>query len=164
MKRKLSIILVAIFAVAISMNSCKPKQQVVAEKYDYEATSGGNQGVEGTTLLKITGKGKNADLAIADAKINAIHALLFRGVAGTNMTKPIITKANAETENADYFNKFFAPSGKHLQYLTVSGDGVQEKVKISTGYKVTMLISVKHAALRKQMEDDGMARKLNEGF
>lgn len=164
MKRNLSIILTVIFAAAIVMSSCKPKEVVVAKKYDYEASYGGTQGTDGTTMVKITGKGKKAEEAVVDAKINAIHAILFRGVPGSNMAKPIVTDANAETKNVDYFNKFFAPGGKYLSFLTVSGDGPTDKVKTSDGYKVTMLISVQHKALRKQMEDDGIAKKMTDGF
>lgn len=164
MKRKLSIILTVIFAAAVVINGCKPKETVVAKKYDYEATYGGTQGVDGTTMVKVTGKGKKAEDAVVDAKINAIHAILFRGIPGSNMAKPIITEPNAETTNVDYFNQFFAPSGKYLSFLSVSGDGPTDKVKTSDGYKVTMLISVKHKALRKQMEDDGKAKKMTDGF
>ncbi|MBI5218784.1 MAG: hypothetical protein HY958_07635 [Bacteroidia bacterium] len=162
MKRKLSVVLALIFVTAIFMNGCKPPQKAVAVKYDYEVTSGGAQGVEGTTLIKITGKGKTAEAAVFDAKVNSVHALLFRGIPGTNMAKAIIPGANAENDH--YFDTFFAQGGKFLQYLSVSGDGVQDKVKTSDGYKVTLLVSVKHAELRKFMEAEGKARKLTEGF
>ncbi|OFY93039.1 MAG: hypothetical protein A2491_01825 [Bacteroidetes bacterium RIFOXYC12_FULL_35_7] len=89
---------------------------------------------------------------------------MFRGIPGSNMAKAILTEPNAETKNADYFNKFFAPSGKYLSFMTPSGDGPQDKVKTSDGYKVTMLINVKHKNLRKQLEDDGIAKKMTDGF
>lgn len=164
MKGKFSILIALFFIAAIAINGCKPKQQAAAEVYDYEAVYGGTQGVDGTTMVKVTAKGKKAEEAVENCKKYAVHAIMFRGIPGSNMAKPIITEPNAETKNVDYFNKFFAPSGKYLSFMTPSGDGPQDKIKIKEGYKVTMLINVKHKNLRKQLEDDGIAKKMTDGF
>lgn len=166
MKSKLTVLIVLAFTAFIAINGCKPKQQVAAQVYDYEASviSTGSMGAEGTTLIQVSGKAKNIDLAVNQAKKNAVHALIFRGIPGSNMSKPIVTEPNAETKNVDYFNKFFADGGKFLQFITVGGDGVKERVKIPDGYKAVINVSVNHKSLRKQLEDDGIARKLNEGF
>ncbi|HPI71653.1 MAG TPA: hypothetical protein PLF99_10010, partial [Tenuifilaceae bacterium] len=82
-------------------------------------------------------------------------------------TPAILTDPNASEKHADYFETFFSPGGKYLQFITMTTDGMpsgQDRLKMKTGYKVAIYVQVMYDALRKQLEADGIARRLDAGF
>lgn len=127
-------------------------------------------GTEGTKYIKVWGYGKKVDRAIVQAKKNAIHACLFRGIPGngTSMATPaIIRDPNILENNADYFYEFFETAGAYLQFVNVTTDGIpsgQDRREVKGGYKVAIKVQVMYDNLKAKMEADGFATKLNSGF
>ena len=160
--KRITTILSVVFIASLAFISCKPKEKA-AEYYDYDVTYE-KIGNDGTTLFKVWGQGKNFEKAKEQSRKNAVHAIIFKGIPGSNMAKPLCTKPDAEQQNAEYFNTFFKENGKYLKYLKVSGDGVADRVKVKGGMKVAIIASVNHAALRKELEAHGIVRKLDSGF
>ena len=127
-------------------------------------------GTEGTKYIKVWGYGKKVDRAIVQAKKNAIHACLFRGIPGnsTSMATPaIIRDPNILENNIDYFYEFFETAGAYLQYVNVTTDGIpsgQDRREVKGGYKVAIKVQVMYDNLKAKMEAEGFATKLNSGF
>jgi len=152
----------------LSLDAQTRKEKKIAGYIDqnYEVECLGT-GTQGSQLLKVWGYGKNPEDAIIQAKRNAVHAVIFKGItAGQGcMKRPILTDPGIEQAQADYFEAFFAPAGKYLNYVALSGEGVQDRIKVDKRtYKVAINVSVMHTALRQELESAGIAKKLGAGF
>lgn len=105
-----------------------------------------------------------------NAKEAAVAACIFKGLpggAGSAQTPPICSEPNIEVTKADYFENFFKVGGKYLQFIALSNDGDpsgEDRLKIKKGYKVAIYVQVMYDALRKQLEADGIAKRLDSGF
>lgn len=168
--KNLLIIFSIVFFVGFSFssNAQTRKEKKIAGYIDqnYEVECLGT-GAQGTQLMKIWGYGKKPEDAVIQAKRNAVHAVIFKGItAGQGcMKRPLITDPGVEEAHADYFKQFFSPAGRYLNFVSVSGEGVQERIKIdSKTYKVAINVSVMHSALRQELESAGVLKKLGSGF
>lgn len=136
---------------------------------NYEITTE-KVGTDGTKFVKVWGFAKKEDAAIMQAKKNAVHACLFRGLPGNTSamnTPPICFSTDALAANESYFKDFFKAGGPYLAYINMTTDGVpsgQDKRKVKGGYKVAIYVQVMYDNLKKKMEDDGIVRKLSTGF
>lgn len=149
--------------------SRKERKAHYSSNYNYEVQISG-VGQDGTKVMKVWGYGKRVEDAIIEAKMNAVASAIFKGIPGGQgaaATPAILTDPNASEKHADYFETFFSPGGKYLQFITMTTDGMpsgQDRLKMKTGYKVAIYVQVMYDALRKQLETDGIARRLDAGF
>lgn len=139
-----------------SCSSAKPD-------FSYEMVCQG-VGTQGSNLLKVYSYAKNNDKAIEAAKKNAVHGILFKGIVGGNgcAAQPAIVKPNEQAANEVYFKNFFE-SGAYLRYVSLSNDGTisgKDRLKVGKYYKIGVIVSVNKHDLRKQLEADGIIRKL----
>lgn len=134
---------------------------------NYEVTCMGT-GMDGTQLIKVWGFGKKPEDAIHQARKNAVHAVIFKGILGGQpgcMQRPLVNKPGAEVQHADYFNNFFSNGGSYLRFVSQAGDGSVDRIKIDKRtYKVGVVVSVMHAQLRRELEAAGIIPKLGQGF
>ncbi len=127
-------------------------------------------GTEGTKFVKVWGYGRTVDKAVMQAKKNAIHACLFRGLPGSTSamaTPAICSGANAFAENEDYFINFFSAGGPYLAYCNMTTDGIpagQDNLKVKGGYKVGIYVQILYDNLKAKMQADGLVKKLSSGF
>jgi hypothetical protein len=128
-------------------------------------------GTDGSKLIKIWGYGKKPEKAVLQAKSNALHAVIFKGITaasgGCQGIKPIASSFSVEEENQEYFNNFFAPGGAYLNYIAATGEGGDnmDVTKIdSKTYKVGIVVSVMYDAIRNELEKAGIVKGLNSGF
>ena len=174
MKRIYSYIILSLIGISMvgytaNAQSRKERKILYNSQYNYEIEPVG-VGQDGTKVFKVWGYGKEVGDAVINAKEAAVAACLFKGLpggAGSAPTPPIISEPNAEVTYAYYFQKFFEIGGKYLQYIAVTTDGEpsgQDRLKIKKGYKVAIYVQVMYDALRKQMENDKIARRLDAGF
>ncbi len=100
----------------------------------------------------------------------AVMAVLFKGIPAGNgaaKTPAICQDADCLDKNKDFFETFFEPGGKYMQFVNVTNDGMpggKDRVRIKSGYKVAIKASVAYNNLRDYMEDKGMAKSLDAGF
>ncbi|MDP3451605.1 MAG: hypothetical protein Q8R90_01510 [Bacteroidales bacterium] len=138
-------------------------------QYNYEISPVG-VGQDGTKVFKVWGYGKNVGEAVMDAKANAVAACIFKGLpggGGSAPTPPICGDSGAEVTHADYFERFFAVGGKYLQYIVQTNDADPagpDRLKIKKGYKVAIYAQVMYDALRRELEANGIARRLDSRF
>lgn len=172
MRKTLSIaltLLMTFSAVSTSAQTSKERRKSFSSWDNYEITTE-KVGVDGTKFVKVWGFGKNVDQATMNAKMNAVHACIFRGIPGSATamsTPPICPNPNTLTDNEDYFQDFFAPGGPYLAYVSMTTDGVPsgtDKRKVKGGYKVGIYVQVMYDNLKRKLETDGIARKLSSGF
>jgi len=172
--KSLTILIALAFIFVASANaqerySRKERKAHYNSSYNYEVQIMG-VGQDGTKVMKVWGYGKRVEDAIIEAKMNAVASVVFKGIPGGHgaaATPAIVTDPNAADKHADYFDNFFSPGGKYLQFITMTTDGMpsgQDRLKMKKGYKVAIYAQVMYDALRKQLEADGIARRLDSGF
>lgn len=173
--RYLSLFLVCLFAIGHMSNaqerySRKEKKAHYSSNYNYEVQIMG-VGQDGTKVMKVWGFGRRVEDAVIEAKMNAVASVIFKGIPGGHgaaATPAILTDPNAGDKHAEYFETFFSPGGKYLQFITMTTDGMpsgQDRLQIDRRtYKVAIYAQVMYDALRKQLETDGIARSLSTGF
>lgn len=154
-------------SVTINAQTRKQKKMAGFVMGNYEVECMGT-GMDGTQLVKVWGYGRKPDIAAYQAKKNAVHAVVFKGINGGKpgcMSRPLITKPGAEVQHSAYFETFFSDGGHYLNFVSQSGDGTMDRIKVSKKqYKVGVVVSVKHAALRRELETAGIINKLGGGF
>jgi hypothetical protein len=161
-------LLMAVSAVSVSAQN-KDRRKSFKSWDNYEITTE-KVGVDGTKFVKVWGFGKTADQAVMNAKENAVHACIFRGLPGSATamsTPPILSNPDALATHQDYFQEFFAAGGPYLAYVNMTTDGVPsgtDKRKVKGGYKVGIYVQVMYDNLKRKLEADGIARKLSTGF
>ncbi|HPD94358.1 MAG: hypothetical protein H6537_02470 [Bacteroidales bacterium] len=162
-------LLAMVMVLPTNAQSRKERKILFNSQYNYEIEPVG-VGQDGTKVFKVWGYGKKVGDAVMNAKQAAVAACIFKGLpggAGSATTPPICSEPNAEVTHADYFDNFFTVGGKYLQYIAVTNDGDPagaDRIKIKKGYKVAIYVQVMYDALRKQLEADGIARRLDAGF
>lgn len=169
MKRFLFTLLVTCFLFSNCYATNKDRRKSFKSWENYEITTE-KVGQDGTKFVKVWGFGKSVDKAIMNAKKNAVHACIFRGLPGAstaNPTPPLVKDPDCLEKNIDYFEKFFEAGGAYLGYINLTTDGVpagQDRRKVKGGYKVALYIQVMYDNLKVKLENDGIIRKLNSGF
>ena len=170
---KINIIVLSIISV-IAMYSCGSAQKTAdkdtkAWKYEIECEG---TGVQGSYLVKVWSYSEEPEVAIEQAKKNAIHGVIFKGYTSTRQgctsQKPLAGNLSIEDKNKDFFKSFFANGGMYMKYISLSTDG-----KVDSGdvlkmgkkkYKVGVVVSVQKDALRKYLESKGIIKGLSSGF
>ncbi|MDR3268173.1 MAG: hypothetical protein LBT83_03805 [Tannerella sp.] len=128
-------------------------------------------GTQGTYLIKVWSYYKKPNVAIEQAKKNAVHGVIFKGFAGMHGVsgqKPLAGNSpNLEEEKKDFFDPFFADGGKYMKFVNISNDGTiaaKDRLKVGKEYKIGVIVSVNVDLLRKDLEDAGIIKKLGAGF
>ncbi|MBK6276177.1 MAG: hypothetical protein IPF58_16500 [Saprospirales bacterium] len=111
---------------------------------------------------KVWSYSKNAKVAIEQAKKNAVHGIVFKGFAGSGQICPsqkaLAPEVGVEDKHKDYFEKFFKDGGDYMKYVSVSGDGIPQTIKVGKEYKIGIIVSVMKDALRKDLEVAGVIK------
>ena len=161
------ILMLGITCAGIAQTDKKANKDTEAWKYEIEVVQTGTQG---TYLVKVWSYSKKPDVAIEQAKKNAVHGIIFRGFTGTSTVpgqKALTTNVNLEQEKTDFFKPFFADGGKYMKFVSTSNDGAvaaEDRMKIGKEYKVGVIVSVNVSALRRDLEDAGIVKALGAGF
>jgi len=172
MKRYILIIALIITAGLInniySQGKKKADKDTEGWRYEIEAVK---EGTMNTYLIKVWSYSNYPEVAIEQAKKNAVHGIIFRGISGNGgvQSKPPLTSdTNLEQEKASFFESFFSEGGKYMKFVNLTNDGsvaAGDRLKIDKNtYKIGVLVSVNVGALRKDLEEAGIIRKLTSGF
>ena len=168
--KQLLIILLAVVTFPLFGNAqAKKKADKDTNNWRYEIEAV-QTGVQGTYLIKVWSYSKKPDVAIEQAKKNAVHGIIFRGFAGTDRVpgqSPLTNNPNLQDEKADFFDAFFADGGKYMKFVSLTNDGAvaaEDRMKVGKEYKIGVLISVRKEDLRKDLENAGIIKGLSAGF
>jgi len=165
------IVLFLLFTILISISGISQQRKADRDtrewRYEIEAV---RTGVTGTYLLKVWSYSKSPDVAIDQAKKNAVHGVVFRGFAGKSGVEgkpPLVSSPDLEIEKADFFNPFFDDGGKYMKFVSLTNDGAvaaEDRFRVGKEFKIGVLVSVNVGELRKDLEAAGIVRSLNAGF
>jgi hypothetical protein len=169
--KKFANLFILVVMVAFILSSCATqKVEKETHQFRYELEAAG-VGAQGTYQLKVWTYSKNADVAIEQAKKNAIHGVLFKGFQGKTGVitgqKPMISDASAESTRADYFKDFFKDGGKYQQFVSLVNNGAiatGDRIKVGKEYKIGVVVSINKDNLRKELENQGIIKKLGGIF
>jgi hypothetical protein len=167
-KSYLLVIMLLSFSIGVKAQAGKKADKETEEwRYEIECVS---TGATGSYLVKVWSYSKKPDVAINQAKKNAVHGVVFKGFTGKGAgctQKPLAGSPALEQEKAEFFKDFFADGGKYMKFVSVSGDGsvaAEDRLKIGKEYKIGVVVSVYKDELRKDLEAAGIIKGLNSGF
>lgn len=136
--------------------------------FNYEIVPQG-VGVQGTALVKVYVFAKSAKKGIEQARMCAVHGVLFKGVpnGGGVAAQPAMVKTEEKNANQAFFDAFFQ-NKDYLQYTSLVGNGAvssgMDAIKIGSKYKIGFVVSVKRDDLRQMLEGKGIIKKLGYTF
>jgi len=165
----LSICLLITTCTSLVFSQAKKKAENDTKKWRYEIEPV-QTGSQGTYLIKVWSYSKKPNVAIEQAKKNAVHGIIFRGFTtrGQVEGKPALTNnPNLEMEKQEFFDDFFADGGKYMKFVSVTGDGsvaAEDRLKVGKEYKIGVVVSVNISLLRKDLETAGVIKSLGAGF
>jgi len=122
--------------------------------------------VQGSILFKVFSYGKNEQECLDKAKMDAIKAVIFRGIPGSESESGLVTESGADEKYRDYFTIFFKKGGKYANYVSISNDGSinsNDRLRVGNRLKIGVVVLVKLDALRKELESAHIINKLGEG-
>lgn len=170
MKKLIQITAILLFGITIAISAqARKKADKDTENWRYEIECAG-VGTQGTYLIKSWSYSKKPNVALEQAKKNAVHGVVFKGFAGKQGVpgqKALASNPNIEQEKAEFFKDFFADNSKYMKYVNVSGDGsvaAGDRMKVGKEYKVGVVVSVNVSALRTDLEQAGIIKSLGSGF
>jgi hypothetical protein len=161
--------LLLMLGLIVSLSAQKRKANKDTREWRYEIEAMGT-GVQGTYLVKVWSYSKKPDVAIEQAKKNAVHGIIFRGFAGKQGIpgqRPLTTNVNLEEEKAEFFDPFFDDGGKYMKFVSITNDGsvaAGDRLKVGKEYKIGVIVSVNVTALRQDLEAAGVIKGLTNGF
>jgi hypothetical protein len=123
-------------------------------------------GIDGTTLFKIYSYGKNTNQAIENAKADAIKAILFKGIPGSDVAYPLISPQSIIEKHSPFLGSFFE-SKKYLDFITIANDGSisgEDRIKVGNKYKIGLIVSINKNRLREYLQNEKIIDKLSQGF
>lgn len=163
MKRILALCFLALFS---SLIGCGPKKIDIYTnvwRYSIEPTFTAKAG---SKAFKIWSYCRNTSYGLELAKRNAVHGVIFKGIPASadgrvSGQMALLRSSTSESQNQEYFNNFFANGGSYLKFVTQSSDEAPDIIRISKKeFKIGIMVTVNHDLLVKQLEQDGIIRKL----
>lgn len=132
----------------------------ISEEYTIE---GNGTGAEGSYLVKVTIVAKKAAIDDASFVRCAIHGVLFRGFESQQhrQHQRAMTDSNDEEEYADFYASFF--KGDLSSYADVV-EGSRQVRMAGKKYRISSVIQVFKDKLRHDLEEQGVIKKLTDGF
>ncbi len=167
---KTFLLIFAFFPFVLSAQS-KRKADKDTRQWRYEIEVTEQQSVQGTYQIKVWSYPKNTDVAIEQAKKNAVHGIIFRGYSAKGRVpgqRALTNNPNLEQEQEAFFRDFFSTGGKYLKFVSAVNNGAiaaGDRIKINKKeYKIGVVVTVNVADLRKDLENAGIIKKLGGRF
>lgn len=162
----MTVVILTLTGHTLQAQSKSDKKTAGYSDHNYEVECLGT-GTDGTQIMKVWGYGKKPEEAIIEAKRNAVHAVMFKGVATGKPgcgQRPLISNPDIQIERQEYFDTFFEDGGHYLHFVSLTGEEIQDRVKIKKMYKVGIKVVVNKDQLRRELEREGIIKGLGSGF
>ncbi len=146
----------------------KKKEESYIPDYQIEGAGMTSQNARQVLITILT---KNKDkVSDSDLEKAAVHGVLFRdyddktnaGYGSVASHKSIMGSPTAEAEYNDFFTKFFK-EGDYANYVQIVGNS-RRVVKAGKEWKVSAVVRVNAAALKKMLKKQGMVKDLGGGW
>ncbi len=167
MKKHILILLLALAPVLAFGQAGKVKQanqDTQAWRYEIEPVT---VGLQGTVVIRVWSFSKNPVIAGEQAKKNAVHGVMFKGIPTLERMpgkKPLVTPEE-EANSQQFLDQFFADGGDYMRYVSLTNSaGGEEVLKVGKEYKVGVVVAVSYNELRSYLESKAVIRSLDAGF
>lgn len=169
MKKRIWIITILL---TITFTRCATQKQFKSmwkSPYNIEVETLG-VGEDGTKLVKVWANARKPEQAIIKAEKNAVAAAIFKGFPagnGAEKSPSICRDKNALEEHKAFFEDFFKPGGKYLQFVNRTNDGMpggKDRIKMKKGYEIAVKASIAYNNLRQYLEEEQIAKPMDAGF
>lgn len=164
MKKNITFLLLTFTLFSFSQTN---REQNIADRntdeYRYDAICNGSGGAETNYLVRVSVYVPDQRLALEQARKNAVHAVLFKGITGNNQgcsQKDQLVDYSTSSSNIQYFNNFFNNSEYSRFATSPTGVPIETVTLDRRSYRVDYVISVQVASLRSQLESDGVISSL----
>jgi hypothetical protein len=122
---------------------------------------------DGYVTIKIWDTKKGAKYNAEQARKDAIHAILYSGISGSNgcTTQPPILNKSEEQENFKSIEKsFFSKKGKWSIFTRSSATETTLPAKLGVKNWKVYQVSISKNELRKYLEEQKIIKSLTNGF
>jgi len=154
---------VVVFCICSLSLQGKPSRKNDGFKaYEVENAGVGN---DGTYVLRVWTTSKSSRLSVEISKMNAVHAVLFKGLPSGNgsSAKSPLAGADAEEACGAFFASFFESDyARFVNSVAVTSTVVYKLPR--NRYRTGVVISVAKDELRRYLEDNGIVKRLDAGF
>ena len=113
----------------------------------------------GIIYLTSNGYGTNKRSAIEEAKRNAVRAVLFDGIPGSKLKRPLVNQPGARSTNRAYFDAFFAPGGSYNDFVNVQKSDPTKCIKVGGGRQEAIFVELNYLSLQRELESAGIIEK-----
>lgn len=154
--------IISLFSLFLCTNIQAQKNRTGAH-YSYEVSCLGTE-MDGSITVESYGTGRNYLDATEQAKKNAVHAVIFKGIkvgVGDCNKNPLLFSAHAERKHEDYFAAFFADGGPYAEFVSMKDERIVNKIKRNAKKSKQMqqrmvVIRIDRLALKKKLESDNI--------
>ena len=153
--------------MALPMFAAKVKHAVVFEDPQAYDCIFINVATSGTKNIKVSGVDKKKDAAIARAQMNAIHAIIFKGIPGGDTGQPtpaLYGSSSPSSDHEQYFDDFFN-NGDYTGFVTqTTSPSGKDMSEVKGGIKVKVEVQVKFDDLRNKLTQDGIIKGIADAL
>lgn len=171
---KIYVLLILIFGFCSNATAQRKAKRIADEdthEWRYEIECVGT-GENGNYLIKVWSFSRRPDVAAEQAKKNAVHGVIFKGLPsgerGCFSQPPLARSSNLEQEKEQFFEEFFSDGGKYGKFVNLTTNGAiatGDRLRINRReYKIGIIVSVNKDLLRRDLEEAGILRSLTSGF
>ena len=165
--KKLFFILLTLLMCNVAVSA---KDDTPEYNYELSLVKDNIASTSGLKVFKVWSYAKKKEAITQEINMrNAIHGLLFKGLAasdiGSQGNVPALVPDGYESHR-EYFDLFFQ-SGEFKQYVQLTNKGAMQAgdvVKVGKLYKVGLLVQVNYNALRARLEKDGIVQSVKGIF
>lgn len=156
----MSKVIIPILSLTLLISSCQTPRY-----FQIECNSVSN---DATYMVDVTVESYMELSDFGTAKLNAIDAVLFRGITGSNCVtqKPMLTQAKSEVNKNQLIKNIYGRKNGYDRYISnitfVSSTRLTNTSKSITQFKYR--VSINKELLRKDLTNGGLIKTLNSGF
>ncbi len=146
------------------------KADAETREWKYEITPV-SVGAKGSVVVAVWSDSANPVVAGEQAKKNAVHGLIFKGMPANGAVpgkRPLVPASTGDEQQqrkeAEYFDRFFEDGGAYMRFVTLTSEEQQVTKIDRRKYRVGVVVVVSYDELRRELENRGIVRKLDAGF
>ena len=136
--------------------SCAAPKAPVTYVRSVSATT---QSTNGILAVEASGFARKKAKAKQEAVRGALSKILFQGLPGSSVQRPIVTAANARQVHRDYFDRFFAEGGPYRDFVRTYNIDPRNTSRNGKYYNVALRMDIDYRALQRKLEQDGIIKK-----
>lgn len=174
--------MITLFLFFIVLLGCAKKitTNYLIENLSFENARNKLTGQEGTVIFKVSSYGFSVDEAQQRCLLDAMQAILFKGIPNSNSVYPLLNNYSILNEKKEFFTSFFGVSdltnfcnkkckerygnisAKYRSFVEFASDGtIMNRVKVGNELRITMAVSVKFIELKKYLIENNIISSNN---